>query len=195
MGLFDRTRLIKRGARVDLEIYDASHQERWVAVRSASRGFVAPWEPLWDADSHKPLAFRARLKMHQEEWKQKRGLGLLLVLNTEQDRPIVGGISISNIRYGVNMSASVGYWTGSVYIRQGYMFEGLNLALDFCFDVLRLRRIKAATLLNNDASISLLHKIGFQHEGVSREMLCINGRWQDHTRFALLYSDPRTRAT
>ena len=193
MGLFDRIRPIKRGARIDLEIYDAAHQDRWVAVRSASRDFIAPWEPEWDKSSDKPHAFRARLKLHQEEWKQKRGLGLLMVLNTDSARPVVGGVSISNIRYGVNMSANLGYWTGAEYTRNGYMFEALNLALDFCFDTLRLRRIQAATLLHNTPSMSLLEKLGFQPEGVAREMLCINGRWQDHQCFALLYNDARNR--
>ena len=193
MGLFDRVRPIKRGKRIDLEIYDSSHQDRWVAVRSASRDFIAPWEPEWDAHSAKPHAFRARLRLHQEEWKHKRGLGLLLVLNTEPERPIVGGISLSNIRLGVNMSATVGYWTGVDYIRKGYMFEGLNLALDFCFETLRLRRIEAATMLNNEPSMALLEKLGFQAEGIAREMLCIDGRWQDHRRFGLLYNDPRNR--
>ena len=194
MGLFDRVRPIKHGERIDLELYDASHQARWVAVRSASRDFIAPWEPEWDRGSDKPHAFRARMKLHQDEWKQKRGLGLLMVLNTEEERPVVGGISISNIRLGVNMSATLGYWTGVEYTRRGYMFEGLNLALDFCFNSLRLRRIEAATMLNNEPSMALLKKLGFQPEGVAREMLCINGRWEDHRRFSLLYSDPRNTA-
>lgn len=193
MALFYSAKPLKSGARIDLEMYHASHQDRWVEVRSKSRDFIAQWEPLWDETSAKPHAFRARLKMHQEEWKQKRGLGLLMVLNTDKTRPVVGGISITNIRYGVNMSASVGYWIGHEYARQGYMFEGLNLALDFCFHMLRLRRIEAATLLHNTPSMKLLQKLGFQHEGISREMLCINGKWQDHNRYAILHNDRRVR--
>jgi ribosomal-protein-alanine N-acetyltransferase len=39
----------------------------------------------------------------------------------------------------------------------------------------------------------LLEKVGFQREGLARGLVCINGRWQDHIRFALLADDPRPR--
>ena len=190
---FDQTQTVKRSPRIALQILHAEHQQRWVEVRQSSRDFIAPWEPLWDLNSDKPHAFRARLKNHQEEWRNKRGLSLVVVNLQQEEKPIVAGINISNIRYGVNLSASLGYWTGATFARQGYMFEALNLCIDLCFDTLKLRRLEAATLLHNQPSQRLLLKLGFQPEGISREMLCIDGQWQDHQRFALLAHDPRHR--
>ena len=182
---------VASGIRLELELYHASHQNRWVQVRSSSRDFIAKWEPKWDERSATPAAFQSRLKFLQDEWRNKTGAGLLLILKDHPDRPVVGGISLTNIRYNVNMSTSVGYWIGQNHARKGYMFEGLNLALDWCFSTLRLRRIEAATLLNNIPSQNLLRKLGFQEEGIARQLLCIDDKWQNHIRFALLRDDPR----
>ena len=53
----------------------------------------------------------------------------------------------------------------------------------------QLRRMEAACLPHNAASIRLLEKTGFEREGYAREYLCIDGRWQDHLLYALLRSD------
>ena len=47
---------------------------------------------------------------------------------------------------------------------KGYAFEAASAVLDQARDVFRLTRILAITSLDNDASIKLLEKLGFQFE-------------------------------
>ena len=39
----------------------------WAAVRSESRAFLAPWEPVWASDELTKSAFRRRIKRYQKE--------------------------------------------------------------------------------------------------------------------------------
>ena len=71
------------------------------------------------------------------------------------------------------------------------MTEAIQLALEFAFQKLNLHRVEAACLANNEASRNLLVKSGFCEEGLAREYLNINGRWQDHITYAILRTDPR----
>ena len=66
------------------------------------------------------------------------------------------------------------------------MFDAIRALVPFVFSTLGLHRIEAACLPSNDASKSLLMKIGFRQEGLARRYLQISGDWQDHLLFALL---------
>ena len=106
-----------------------------------------------------------------------------------EDNTLLGGINIGNVRRGVSQSASLGYWIGEKYSRNGYMKEALKLLIPSLFVDLRLNRIEAATLEENIASKNLLKKIGFKKEGVLRKYLKINGTWRDHILYGLLEND------
>jgi len=164
----------------------------WASLREESRGFLVPWEPSWSGDALSRAAFRRRLRSHEAEWQ--RGTGYSFLLFREDDDKLLGGVTLSNVRRGVAQSASLGYWVGERFARQGYMTEGLHAILDFAFERLALHRIEAACLPANRASQALLRKIGFQDEGYSRQYLRINGRWQDHRLFAVLQGDPRLKS-
>lgn len=159
----------------------------WAALRGESREFLAPWEPIWSYDALTRGAFRRRLKAYKAEMRQ--GSSYSFFIFRSQDDALLGGITLSNVRRGVAHSASLGYWIGAPYCRQGYMTEALAGMLEFAFVHLGLHRVDAACLPGNEASRALLLKSGFRQEGYAREYLRINGRWQDHNLFGVLRSD------
>lgn len=161
--------------------------EEWAALRSASRAFLAPWEPSWSEDALSRGAFRRRLARYALEWHSDQGYTFLLF--RLEDDALLGGISLTNVRRGVAESCSIGYWIGERYAHQGFMTEGLDLTLKFAFERLRLHRLEAACLPHNAPSRGLLLKAGFREEGYAREYLCIDGKWQDHVLFGLLASE------
>lgn len=161
----------------------------WLALRETSRDFLQPWEPTWAHDALTRQGFARRLNRFREDWESGSSYPFFIVTN--KDRNLVGGVTLSNIRRGVAQMASVGYWIGAPYARQGLMSEGLSLALDYAFKVLNLHRVEAACLAHNEASRGLLVKSGFRQEGLARQYLCINGRWQDHVTYGILRIDPR----
>ena len=179
------------GRRAELRAPDRNDWQQWAELRSASRTFLAPWEPTWSDDALSRAAFRRRLGRYALEWHSDQGYTFLLFRLT--DEALVGGISLTNVRRGVAESCSIGYWIGQRHARQGYMTEGLELTLKFAFERLRLHRLEAACLPHNAPSRGLLLKAGFREEGYAREYLCIDGKWQDHVLFGLLASEWRPK--
>lgn len=159
----------------------------WVELRSASREFLTPWEPVWPADDLTRQAFRMRVRRVVEDMRGDLSYAFLITRQT--DGAILGGLTLSQVRRRVAMTGTLGYWIGAPYARQGMMTRSVKLALDFSFGPLGLRRIEAACLPHNAASVALLEKVGFKREGHAREYLQIAGRWQDHLLYALLASD------
>jgi len=179
------------GPRVMLRAPERNDWQQWAELRAASKNFLVPWEPTWSDDALSRAAFRRRLARYALEWHSDQGYTFLLFRAEEE--VLLGGISLTNVRRGVAETSSIGYWIGEKFARQGYMTEGLGLALKFAFERLRLHRLEAACLPHNAPSRGVLMKAGFREEGYAREYLCIDGKWQDHVLFGLLASEWRKK--
>jgi ribosomal-protein-alanine N-acetyltransferase len=150
--------------------------------------FLGPWEPTWPEDDLTRAAFRRRLQRYMRD--QQADVGYAFLIFREGDGALVGGVTLNNVRRGVSQTASLGYWMGAPFARQGYMSAALSTLVPFAHGALHLKRIEAACLPHNVASVRLLEKQGFTREGYARRYLCIAGEWQDHLLFARLNSDP-----
>ena len=162
---------------------------KWQKLRMSSKSFLVPWEPSWDASSCTRRAYLRYFKNSNYLANMDRAYSFL-IFKTD-DKALLGGINIGNVRRGVSQSASLGYWIGEKHSRNGYMKEALKLLIPSLFVDLRLNRIEAATFEENIASKNLLKKIGFKKEGVLRKYLKINGTWRDHILYGLLENDFR----
>lgn len=70
------------------------------------------------------------------------------------------------------------------------MTEAVTYAVGFAFKELGLHRIEAGVMPHNKASIRLLEKAGFEKEGIARENVRINGKWEDHQILSLINRQP-----
>lgn len=163
--------------------------EAWAALRSRSRAFLEPWEPIWQEDDLTRRAFRQRVKRAQEEADADEAYAFFIF--RAQDQALVGGVTLGLVRRGVAQACTMGYWIGEPFAGQGLMTRAVRSVTAHAFADLRLRRIEAACLPVNERSRRLLERVGFQREGYAREYLCINGSWQDHLLYALLAGDQR----
>lgn len=175
------------GTRVYLRPPRHGDYRAWSSLRDASRNFLTPWEPRWPAESTGRAAFRRRLHAMAVEWRHDEGYGLFIFNNA--DDALIGGVNLTHVRRGIAQTASLGYWIGEAYARQGYMTDALRALLPYAFHQLGLHRIEAACLRENEASRRLLLKVGFHEEGAARQYLRINDRWQDHLLFGLVDND------
>ena len=176
------------GDRVYLKMPPLSDYVGWARVRQESRAFLEPWEPTWSTDALTRAAFRRRLHRYARGIREDQGIAFFIF--DKQDDRILGGITLSQICRGVTQSSSVGYWIGRPHARQGFMADALRVTVRFVFEGLRMHRLEAACIPNNLPSQGVLKKCGFREEGLAREYLCINGVWQDHKLFAIVWSDP-----
>jgi ribosomal-protein-alanine N-acetyltransferase len=175
------------GGKLQLRAPAAADFPAWKRVREESRKFLEPWEPRWPHNDLTRLGFRRRLKRYASEREWKTGETYFLV-SLENDNPI-GGISISNIRYGVARSCIIGYWMGLEYAGKGYMLKSVLALSNYVFNELGLYRIEAACLPNNKRSSQLLENAGFMREGIVRKYLEIDGERRDHVLYSLLRDD------
>ena len=161
--------------------------EAWARLRHESRAFLEPWEPAWPADDLTRDAFRRRLRRYAEEIRKDSAYPFLIFAG--DGGPLLGGVTLGQVRRGVALAGTLGYWIGAAHARRGHMAGAVRALLDFSFGPLGLRRIEAACLPENRASIGLLEAANFRREGLAREYLCIAGAWRDHVLFATLRSD------
>jgi [ribosomal protein S5]-alanine N-acetyltransferase len=171
--------------RVRLAFPQTEDGEELVALNRASRRF------------HRGLALppttMVQFARYLERVRSPGSLGFLL--RRRADDAILGAIGISQISYGLFRSAYLGYEIGAPFAQQGYMTEGLQLALHYAFAQLKLHRLEANIQPQNQASLALVARLGFTCEGYSRRYLKIGGQWRDHERWALLVEDWRAQGT
>jgi ribosomal-protein-alanine N-acetyltransferase len=179
------------GAHVYLRAPHADDWREWAELRAASRAFLQPWEPTWPEDALTRDAYRRRLRQQMREWRAGEGYAFFMFLR--DTRQLVGGINIGNVRRGVAQCASLGYWMGAGFAGRGYMKDGVTAIMPFVFEELRLHRLEAACLPENEPSKGVLRGTGFREEGLARQYLRINGKWHDHVLFALLRTEYESR--
>ena len=164
----------------------------WCALRRDSAAFLQPWEPTWAPDHLSRRGFSNRVL-----WSRRSidsGTGLPLFLFHAETNDLLGAITLDNIRRGPAMAATLGYWIGARYARQGYMREAIRAVTHHAFKAMDLSRLEAACLPENAASRAVLESSGFKYEGVAQSYLQIDGRWRNHVLYANLRSDRRGRA-
>ena len=160
----------------------------WVELRVDSRAFLTPWEPVWAADHLSRKSFTNRVYWAQRASRNGTALPLFLI---RRDGELLGAITLDNIRRGPAQSASIGYWIGQRFARQGYMREAIGALTHHAFTHMDLSRIEAACLPENTASRGVLERSGFKYEGVAQSYLQINGRWRNHVLYSNLRHDRR----
>ena len=165
----------------------AEDHQAWAALRTKSRHHLQPFEPSWAEAELDRASFRKRLRLYARDIR--RGSARPYFIFRAEDDALVGGCTLSNIRYRAVMSGTVGYWVGEEYLRMGYGFSAVCALAAQAFDVLRLARLEAACLPRNTASRSLLEKAGFREEGRARSYLQICGKREDHVLYGLLPAD------
>jgi [ribosomal protein S5]-alanine N-acetyltransferase len=124
-------------------------------------------------------AARARTEGRERRW-----------LLAPRDGPtplVIGTVSLTQVARGPFCNAMLGYAIDAGHEGRGLMREALQAALADAFDEnsLGLHRVQANVRPENTRSLALLARLGFEHEGLAREYLFIDGAWRDHVMTAL----------
>jgi len=159
-----------------------------------NREWLTPWEP-----SHPEAYFTQegqRNVLNQCHEDRRDGSGVMFGIfektaesSDPRNRRVIGRISISGIVRGIWQNGFVGYSIAHEHAGKGYVTEALSRLVQYGFEDLRLHRIQASIVPRNAASLKVVAKCGFRHEGRSLRYLCINDEWEDHEIFALTKED------
>jgi [ribosomal protein S5]-alanine N-acetyltransferase len=176
------------GERLYLRAPSITDFEAWAMLRTASRDHLQPWEPRWAEDALTREGYRRRLAWFERLRRQDLGEAWFIYLR--RNDTLIGGVTLSNLRRGASQCGELGYWIGKPHIGQGYMTEALTIIVAHSFSSLKLHRLEAACVPENEPSQRVLRRAGFRAEGLLREYLKIDGVWRDHQLYARLASDP-----
>ena len=171
---------LQAGARAYLRYPTPADEAQFVALMAASRRLHRPWVTSADEASFHQYVVRAG----------RQGTESMLVCRRDTGG-LAGFINLSQIFYGGLCSAMCGYAAFAPSAGQGYLFEGLSLALRHAFITLRLHRVEANIQPGNERSRDLARGCGFRIEGFSPRYLKVGGRWRDHERWAIDIEDWR----
>jgi ribosomal-protein-alanine N-acetyltransferase len=159
--------------------------EQWREVRRRCRGWLTRWEPQ-PTPGHPDVvedakAFAARCASRDRERQLGTGYGFGVFVG---DR-FAGEINLNSIQRGPFQNAYVGYWVDEALAGNGYIPEAAVVVFRFGFEDLDLHRLQVAIIPRNAASRRVVEKLGLRDEGTAVRYLEINGRWEDHVRYAI----------
>jgi ribosomal-protein-alanine N-acetyltransferase len=167
--------------------------DEWIEARSKNKRFLKPFEPTWPR-SYLTKDFQIkRYSRQMREWASDHRYAFLVC--DKKTGYIVGGVNVNNVTRFASQTAAFGYWIDKNFQQKGYMTEAVAIMVDFGFDILDLKRLEIACLLDNKKSQRIAEKLNFREIGIAKKYLEINGKRQDHVLFGLSkedYSQTRT---
>lgn len=160
----------------------------WSSARLRDRGYLQRWEPT-SAASWQERNSTASWPGH---WSALRSLGrkgTALPFAITVDGEFAGQLTVGNVVRGALRSAWIGYWLMERLAGAGAATAAVALAVDHCFTRVGLHRLEATVRPENAASMRVLEKSGFRHEGLFERYLDVAGAWRDHYVYALTVED------
>lgn len=108
----------------------------------------------------------------------------------EAPQELIGGILIKTIDRP-HEQGELGYWIDESYTGHGYVTEAGYAVLDYGFNVENLNRICAHHMKRNEASGSVLARLGMRKEGHLRQMIKKWGKFEDVLVWSILRDEFR----
>ncbi len=157
-------------------------------IHEVHRGLSDPRVTVYYAVAFPTLeATREQMDWYEQIWQERSGLWWAICLHGEER--MIGAIGFNNFKPAPE-KAEIGYWILPEYWGKGYASEAMEEVLKIAFTSLGLHRIEAYVEGGNEASVRMLQRFGFVHEGCMRECEVENGHYIDVHVFARLESDP-----
>ncbi|MGM8215455.1 GNAT family N-acetyltransferase [Bacillaceae bacterium W0354] len=119
----------------------------------------------------------------QSAYENKRAIRWAIRLKGSNE--CIGTLGLNNLN-NHGKKAEIGYDLHPNYWGKGITSEAVKKVLAYSFNELQLYRMGAVTYPQNKASIQLLERLGFKHEGVLRGYLFQNNQSHDANVYSLL---------
>jgi [ribosomal protein S5]-alanine N-acetyltransferase len=176
--------VVLEGRRIVLRTLTENDFEGWSEVRTRCHDWLVPWEPRVAGTTLPPedrRNFAARCSLRERERQLGTGYGFGIFLGGR----FAGELTLSSLQRGPFQSAHVGYWIDEAEAGHGYVPEAVVACLRFAFDELLLHRIEISIIPRNHASRRVVEKLSLRLEGIAERFLSIDGKWEDHARYAI----------
>lgn len=142
---------------------------------------------FWSGEHITTLAEAEQMLAEDFEWVRS-GEALCWGIALPESNQFIGKISLYFFSKQ-NRRAETGYILNRKFWGRGLMSEALAAVLKYAFEELDMHRIEADVDPDHAASLALLKKFGFVHEGVLRDRWFVHGEWHDSVMLGLLADD------
>lgn len=146
---------------------------------------LAPWDPPRPAAIMESGFWQGECERAVEDYEDGAVVRWVLSLREDPHR-VIGRVNYTQIARGPFQSCMLGYAIDAGHEGRGLMREALEATIEHIFTVLRLHRIQASYVPENQRSGRLLERLGFAREGLAKNYLYIDGAWRDHVLTARL---------
>ncbi len=141
------------------------------------------WMP-WATDDYSIDSAREFIKFNLAQFAENGSFGASIIL---EDR-FVGGVGFHNLDLK-NKSAHIGYWLAKEAQGKGIMTRCCRVLFDYLFDDLGLNRIQINCNIENTKSRAIPERLGFQLEGIHRQVEWLHDSFRDWAIYAMLKED------
>lgn len=147
----------------------------------------------WKALSKRPAPFDESFSLKTVEYlidiinkDIRAGRRLDLGIFCQRTEKIIGEIALHSVEFGVYRSCGLSYWLSDEYSGKGYMTEAVATIISFAFEEALLHRVWLETATDNHASIAIAKKLKMRKEGIKKNSIFQDGKWQSVIHFAIL---------
>lgn len=172
--------------RLVLRILTSGFEEQVLEFLSKNRSVFEPYETPRETHFYSAQYQRALLNAEFIEMMRFQRLRFWVYLKDNPEQ-MIGTVSFQNVKPAHFQSCQVGYKFAPDFWHHGYARESLFCAIPIFAENASIHRFEAYTLPHNLPSKNLLSHLGFQYEGRLREYAFIDGFWQDHELYSLIY--------
>ena len=109
--------------------------------------------------------------------------GIYWTIAKKSDNQMIGAVGL--YMNNMHQRAEITYDLSRDYWRQGIMLKTISAIVDYALTQMKLFRVEAVTRVENIASMELLKKAGFVHEGRLSKYRYYNNRAWDIEMFAI----------
>jgi len=172
--------------RLRLEIARPGHEAalaRFFAENFESH--LARWSPPPPPGGHTLSWWAKRLPGHAAEFERGESARWVVFLRESDSSNAVATANVTQIVRGPFQAAYLGYQVDRRHEGLGLMTEALRAVVSHAFDEMRLHRLMANHVPENERSSRVLARLGFAKEGLAKDYLFIGGAWRDHVLTAL----------
>ena len=107
-----------------------------------------------------------------------RQLRLMIDIVNGQERETVGSIDLFDFD-PLNKRAGIGILIVKKHRKKGYAARALEVLMSYCFEVLHLHQLYCNITPDNEASLQLFRKAGFETAGLKKDWHHIRDGWKD----------------
>lgn len=165
---------------ISLETLEEDDAAALFAVVDANRAHLRRWTPWLDGNRSPAdtLTFiQSTRKLAADN------LGFSVAIRVDE---VIAGVAGYHTFDWPNRASIMGYWLAESHQGRGIMTRSCQALIDFAFAALNVNRVAIACAVENTRSRAIPERLGFQHEGISRDAEWLYTRYVDHAIYSLL---------